>query len=190
MLAFLRRSSLRVLNQSSIPTLVKRIQKGGNDSTGPASLPAHNSQILLSFVSKHCPVLYKTHVGELTKAIADEKNPRLVEVCLQALSSVVQSDDKLAPSDKSVYLVNNYIDILRCDYSIDRRTNERLMQFVLESRPRHAKFAARLLAHAKNRAEVCRQVVEVRNWNICSSITADLDCSQSVQDSPKPIQSC
>jgi sister chromatid cohesion protein PDS5 len=169
---------------------VKRIQKGDNDSTSQASLSANNSQILLSFVSKHCPALYKTHIGELTKAIADEKNPRLVEVCLQALSSVVKWDDKLAPSDKSVYLVNSCIDVLRSDYPIDRRTNERLMQFVLESRPRHAKFAARLLAHAKNRVEICGQVVEVRNCNICSSIITDLDCSRSVQVCPKPIQSC
>jgi sister-chromatid-cohesion protein PDS5 len=93
----LRRSSLKFLNQSSIPALVKRVQKGG----GKATQAATNAQILLSFTSKHCPVLYKTHISELTKAIADEKNPRLVETCLQALSSMAKLDGRVAPSDKS-----------------------------------------------------------------------------------------
>lgn len=101
MSTFLRRSSLRIVNQSSIPTLVKRVQKDDGNSTSQAHLAANNAHILLSFTSKHCPALYKAHVGELTKAIADEKNPRLVEVCLQALSAVVRWDGKLASSDKS-----------------------------------------------------------------------------------------
>lgn len=97
MCMLLRRSSLKFLNQSSIPALVKRVQKGG----GKATQAATNAQILLSFTSKHCPVLYKTHISELTKAIADEKNPRLVETCLQALSSMAKLDSRVAPSDKS-----------------------------------------------------------------------------------------
>jgi sister chromatid cohesion protein PDS5 len=93
MATFLRRASLRIINQSSIPALIKRVHKGG-------SVSAQNAQLLLGFVSKHCPALYKSHVGELTKAIADEKNPTLVEVCLQAFSALVKWDDKLAPNDK------------------------------------------------------------------------------------------
>lgn len=100
MTAFLRRASLRIINQSSIPALIKRVQKGGDGMAKLGSVSAQNAQLLLGFVSKHCPALYKPHVGELTKAIADEKNPSLVEVCLQALSAVVKWDDKLAPSDK------------------------------------------------------------------------------------------
>lgn len=98
---FLRRASLRILNQSSIPTLVKRVQKGDGNATSQAHLVADNAQTLLTFTSKHYPAVYKSHVGELTKAIADEKNPRLVEVSLQALSAVVGWDNKLAPSDRS-----------------------------------------------------------------------------------------
>jgi sister-chromatid-cohesion protein PDS5 len=33
---------------------------------------------ILTSISKHCPVIYKAHLGELTKAIADERGPRLV----------------------------------------------------------------------------------------------------------------
>jgi sister-chromatid-cohesion protein PDS5 len=159
---FLRRSSLRILNQSSIPTLVKRVQKGDGSATSQAHLAANNAQILLSFTSKHCPALYKPHIGELTKAIADEKNPRLVEICLQALSSAVKWDSQLASNDKSgpVNLCMAILPPLTL-MSCNRKTNERIMRYVLESRPRHAKFAVRLLACSRNSDEVCTQIVEV-----------------------------
>lgn len=35
------------------------------------------------------------------------------------------------------------------------------MRYVLASNPRHAKFAARLLALSKNREEHCNEVLEV-----------------------------
>ncbi|KAI0047729.1 cohesin-associated protein Pds5 [Auriscalpium vulgare] len=139
----LRRASLRYINHSSIPTLVKRLQRG--DPTGDgygtsqAQLSANNAQAILTFVSKHCPALYKPHVGELTKAIAEERNPRLVEVGLQALAAVASWDEKLAPTDK--------------------RTAERVMRFVLDSNPRQAKFSARLLAKSKNAEDTCTDVV-------------------------------
>jgi len=96
MSVLLRRASLRIVNQSSIPTLVKRVQKGDGQSS------THNAQTILTYISKHCPALYKPHVGELAKAIADEKNDILVVLSLQALAAVVKWDDKLAPHDKSV----------------------------------------------------------------------------------------
>jgi sister-chromatid-cohesion protein PDS5 len=100
MLILLRRASLRIVNQSSIPTLVKRVQKGDGTKKNQAQSSAHHAQTILTYMSKHCPALYKPHVGELAKAIADEKNPTLVEVSLQALAAVVKWDDKLAPHDK------------------------------------------------------------------------------------------
>lgn len=98
-----RRSSLHIINQSSIPTLVKRVQKADHKSADRSS--AHHAHTILTYVSKHCPGLYKPHVGELVKAIADEKNPMLVEISLQALSAAVRWDEKLAPHDKSVLLI-------------------------------------------------------------------------------------
>ncbi|KAI0064905.1 cohesin-associated protein Pds5 [Artomyces pyxidatus] len=140
---FLRKASFRLINQSSIPTLVKRLQRGDpagdGYGTSQAQLSANNAQAVLTTVSKHCPALYKPHVGELTKAIADEKNPRLVELCLQALAAVAKWDERLAPTDK--------------------RTAERVMRFVLDSNHRHAKFSARLLAKSKNSDETCAEVV-------------------------------
>lgn len=102
MAALLRRSSPWLLNQSSIPTLIKRVQKGHGNSTSQSHETASYAQTLLTYISKHSPALYKPHISELTKAIADEKNTTLVEVCLRALAGVVKWDPKLAPTDKSV----------------------------------------------------------------------------------------
>ncbi|KAH9932198.1 armadillo-type protein [Fomitopsis serialis] len=143
MTIFLRRASLRLVNQSSVPTLIKRVQKGDSaDGVGSSQgdALAQNAQIWMNHIAKHGPAVYKSHVGELSKAIADEKNARLVEVCLQGLAAVSQFDKKLAPSDK--------------------RTLDRVMKFVMSSNARHAKFAARILAHCKDSEEACGTVVE------------------------------
>lgn len=131
MTVLLRRASLHILNQSSIPTLIKRVQKGseplssvaysqtqsqnnqsfsvwagGAEPEGRTQQAAHAAQTWMTFVSKHCPALYKAHIGEFSKAIADEKNARLVEVCLHALAAAAMWDPKIAPSDKCVWLVS------------------------------------------------------------------------------------
>ncbi|KAI0689173.1 armadillo-type protein [Cytidiella melzeri] len=138
MTTFTRRATLHVVNQSSIPTLLKRMQKGSEG--GVHAQVAQHAQLWLVYISKHNPAMYKLHVAELTKAIADEKSTDLVEVSLQALAGVAEWDEKLAPHDK--------------------RTLERLQRFTRESSYRHAKFAARLLACTKNHEEICARVVE------------------------------
>ncbi|KAI8986667.1 armadillo-type protein [Trametes punicea] len=167
----LRRATLHIVNPSSIPTFIKRVQKGFEPSAvaysqtqtqnlgqtfsmfvgagaqagstepeGRAQHAAYAAQLLLTYVSKHCPALYKAHIGEFAKAIADERNARLVEVCLHALAAAAAWDAKVAPTDK--------------------RTVERVMRFVMESNARHAKFAARLIACMRNSEELCGEVVE------------------------------
>ncbi|KAF8999085.1 armadillo-type protein [Cyathus striatus] len=133
----LRRASYRIVNQSSVPTLIKRMQKGS--TTSVAGEIATYAQRLLAFTSKHSPAVFKPHIGELTKAIADEKHVKLVEVCLQALAGVVRWDEKLAPSDK--------------------RTNERIARLALQSDVRQAKFAARFLGFSKNKEAACTEIV-------------------------------
>ena len=105
MTMFLRHASLRLINQSSVPTLIKRVQRGDSDDgigSSQADTLARNAQTWMNYIAKHGPAIYKAHVGELSKAIADEKNTRLVEVCLQALAAVSHLDKKLTPSDKYV----------------------------------------------------------------------------------------
>jgi sister-chromatid-cohesion protein PDS5 len=148
---FLRRASFRLINQSSVPSLLRYLQRG--DSTGDgygtsqAQLLANNAHAILTSISKHCPVIYKAHLGELTKAIADERNPRLVGVCLQALSALARWDKSFVPGDK--------------------RTTERLMQFALDSDHRRAKYSARLLATLQSNGSICTDVI--------NAISGDLD---------------
>ncbi|TFY68468.1 hypothetical protein EVG20_g3547 [Dentipellis fragilis] len=129
MSTFLRRASLRFINQSSVPQLVRRLQRDTGTEGDSAAM-------LLSFVAKHCPALFRSHVGELAKACsADARSghARQVEVCLQALAAVAAVDEKLTTSDK--------------------RMTERVLRFALDSDARHSKFAARLLARSKDSAK-------------------------------------
>lgn len=106
MSSFIRKASLRIINQSSIPILVKRIQQGDPEGSGQGTSfvqsIANHAQSLMKVVSKHSPIILKLHVGELIKAIHADKHPRLVEVCLQAIASISKYDPNLAPSDKCV----------------------------------------------------------------------------------------
>ncbi|KDQ22406.1 hypothetical protein PLEOSDRAFT_171792 [Pleurotus ostreatus PC15] len=136
----LKGASLRIFNQSSIPTFIKAIHKDNGKASMQTQTAAKHSQTLMAFISKHFPVLYKSHVTELSKAIANEKNEILVETCLQALAAIARCDDKLVPSDK--------------------RTVERITRYATGEHPRHAKFAARLLAFSKDRAANCSQVLD------------------------------
>lgn len=120
MTTLLRRASLRIVNQSSIPTLIKRVQKGvDGQAHAQAALYA---QTWLTCISKNHPALYQQHIGELSKAIADERNPSLVEVCLQALSAAAQSDKKLAPSDKYVSCSITYMTLNGYGFAIGERS--------------------------------------------------------------------
>ncbi|KIK94536.1 hypothetical protein PAXRUDRAFT_827895 [Paxillus rubicundulus Ve08.2h10] len=132
MTILLRRSTLRIINQSSIPTLIKKVQKSSPSSK--------HAQQFLAFISKHCPILYKAHVSELTKAIADEKNMVLVEVGMQALAAVVRADESLVV--------------------FDSRTLERVMRFALGESPKIAKSATRLLAFLKGHEDSCVEIIE------------------------------
>ncbi|KAJ7487778.1 armadillo-type protein [Mycena latifolia] len=135
----LRQASLRIVNQSSIPTLLKRLQKTNH-------LASENASKLLKFVSKHIPALYKSHVGELVKGVADEKHPLVVELSLQALAAVARWDEKVV--------------------TIEKRALERIKRLACEGTFRQAKFAARFLAFSKHKATVCTEVVEV----ICDAL--------------------
>ncbi|KAF8726601.1 hypothetical protein AX14_007667 [Amanita brunnescens Koide BX004] len=137
---FLRRASFRLINQSAIPSLIKRIQKAQGGSHSQSQTVAGHAQTLLAFISKHSPSLYKLHISELCKGLTDEKNQATVEVCLQALSAVARLDEELAPNES--------------------RTIERVVRYALQPDPRHAKFAARFLAFSRSKEDACAEVVE------------------------------
>lgn len=127
LILLLRRSSFLLLNQSSIPVLLRRISKGCTDATSNSSRSSPDqAHFLLKFISKHVPALYKAHLGELMKFLGEDKNAGIVETCLHALAGVFAWDKSLIPTDK--------------------RIRDRMMRFVLSSNWRHSKFAARILA--------------------------------------------
>ena len=104
MAVLLRRASLRLINQSSIPTLIKHIRNGDfieqPQSQSSAEMSAKNASIILTCISKYCPAMFRLHTPELVKSVAEEKHNQLVEVSLHALSALLQRDPSLKPTDK------------------------------------------------------------------------------------------
>jgi sister-chromatid-cohesion protein PDS5 len=103
MTVLLRRASLRLINQSSVPALIKHVRNGDFDeqsqSQSSADVTAKNASLILTCISKHCPAMFRSHVPELVKSVADEKHNQLVEVSLRALSALLQWDPSLTPTD-------------------------------------------------------------------------------------------
>jgi len=81
---------------------------GDGYGTSQAQILANSAQMILTSISKHCPILYNAHVGALTKAIADEKNVRLIRVCLQALAALAKCDGELLPEDKYDFIIYSH----------------------------------------------------------------------------------
>ncbi|KAL0958138.1 hypothetical protein HGRIS_000306 [Hohenbuehelia grisea] len=148
MTVVLYRASLRIVNQSTIPSLIRAVKKDQDrearrsslTGTSATKIAAGHARVLLTHVAKHCPALFKPHVGELSKVIASEKGAPLVEAGLQALAAVVRWDEKLNSGDKKL--------------------DERVTRYALDTNPRLAKFAGRYLAFSKNRKTTCKEVAE------------------------------
>ncbi|KAG7091856.1 hypothetical protein E1B28_008258 [Marasmius oreades] len=140
---FLRRASLRIVNRSSIPTLLKAVQHGKSSSKGrtvtKSLQAAKNAQLLLTWTSKYCAALYKSHVDELMTVIQENSNGTSVTVALQGLAEVTRRDQSVRPSEPEAL--------------------QKIREFALGSNRRHAKFAARFLALCDTRAE-CRWLAE------------------------------
>ncbi|KAK0446041.1 armadillo-type protein [Desarmillaria tabescens] len=134
----LRRVTYHVVNQSSVPTLLKRLENGRGRE---ASVTADHIHTLMRYISKYRPAIYKSHVSALVKAISDEEAPPLlVSSALQALSSVIRWDEDLAPKDS--------------------RTIDRITRYATGTGWKQAKFAARILASCARQSETCTEVVE------------------------------
>lgn len=112
-----------LINQSSIPGLIKRLQKPEGPNAGRV---AAISARYLDFIAKECAPMYKSHVDELVIIINDKRNDKLVEVGLQALAAVSKSNPGSGPTDK--------------------RPIERAIKVALTGTPRQAKFASRFIS--------------------------------------------
>ncbi|KIK70195.1 hypothetical protein GYMLUDRAFT_150761 [Collybiopsis luxurians FD-317 M1] len=140
MTSLLRRSSLHILNTSSIPTLLHRVQRAQGTAITKTNLAAKHASMLLMQIAKFCPALFKPHVEDLITVVEDAKNDTAVSVGLQALASVAKLDPVLIPMESST------VDIMR--------------SHVLGSNPRHSKFATRIFAFCEDKNETCAAIVE------------------------------
>ncbi|KAF9255405.1 hypothetical protein L218DRAFT_884207 [Marasmius fiardii PR-910] len=141
---FLRRASLRIVNTSSVPTLLKALQHGGKTTKArtitKSTQAANHAEVLLTWMSKYCPALFKVHVEELIGVIEENTNEKSVTVALQALAEATRHDRSVAPNEPE--------------------TLQRIRDFALGSNRRHAKFAARLLAFCEDKNELCVGLAE------------------------------
>lgn len=156
-----RKASLWIINTSSIPSLIKRIQRAPTqqqDDSNSSETEQFSSvaKVALTFVSKHCPTVYKPHVGEFAKALADEKNAQLGEVALQALAAV-----RWEGSERYGLRYTTYVSM--STMIPQRRMRDRIVKYALGANVRHAKFAGRLIGHMKDE-ELSLKVVNVRLW--------------------------
>jgi len=118
---FVRRSSLWIVNTSSVPTLLERISPSftpasqfqpQSQSQAQAIIDNDNARVvdisyrLLGFIAKHCPMIFESHVGMLTKMVSNDQDERSTEIALRALAAVTRVDEKAVPKDSYVPTAN------------------------------------------------------------------------------------
>ncbi|ORY30387.1 armadillo-type protein [Naematelia encephala] len=130
-------ASFNIVNHSSIPALLKVLQKAPVGEHGRASTAA--AARFLALMAKECPPMFKPHIAELVIVMGDKKNEKLSEVALQALAAVCKLDPEYAPDERKVV--------------------ERAIKIGLEGSPRQAKFAARFVANSKHK-EACAVFID------------------------------
>lgn len=102
MKSLLLRGALCIVNTSSIPTLLQRVQRGQGTAVTKTNLAARHAQVLLTHITKFCPALCKAHVDDLIATVEDGKNDMTIAVALQALAGVVRLDPVLLPMNEYV----------------------------------------------------------------------------------------
>jgi sister-chromatid-cohesion protein PDS5 len=127
MATFLRRSSLWIVNTSSIPTLLERISPSftpasqfqpQSQAQAQAAIENENTRVadisyrLLMFTARHCPMLFESHVGLLVKMVLDDKDERSTEIALRALAAVTRVDEKTVPKDSYVHVVKSAVSVI------------------------------------------------------------------------------
>ncbi|GAA5899792.1 sister chromatid cohesion factor PDS5 [Sporobolomyces salmoneus] len=143
--SFIRLSCYTTINRSSIPQLLKRlVPTAASTETEDLSASARRT---LEFVSKTRPILYKSHVAELTKIVmATEKdaNPDSSE---SAIGTALHALAKLKVVDGS--------------FAVDSKLSKRAVSLAKEAKTvDHAKYAATLIALDRTRTGTADDLVE------------------------------
>lgn len=158
--AFTRFACLTLVDRSSVPQLLKRLQQGaGGKTTGhdrEAAEFAQSARRVLVFVSKNRPALYKGHVAELSKLLADgvpgelENGEDTTEPPVDVCAVVLHALAKLKMAEPSV--------------AIDSKLSKKALQFAKEGNAMQGKQAATLLALDSGGPGVVGDLVEVRDF--------------------------
>ena len=141
----LRQHAYLLLNRSSVSTLLLRVRSpNGPDGEVLSKL----AQSVLGYISKHRPALYKSHVAELTKNLADGSAPELVTVALHAISRLAKTDRTFKP---------------------DKKVSERAKHFAREGTAKQAKYAATIVALDITRPGSADDLVDVSTFLVLMS---------------------
>uniref|UniRef100_A0A0W0GEX7 Cohesin-associated protein pds5 n=2 Tax=Moniliophthora roreri TaxID=221103 RepID=A0A0W0GEX7_MONRR len=165
---FLYKASLRAVNTSSVPTLLKAIQhpyqnqnRRSTNARTKSIQAAEHAKLILQWISKFCPALYKPHVERLVEVVKDEGEAEgeggMVEAGLQALAAVVRVDPTLAPHEKE--------------------TIARTRELALSGSWRHAKFATRFLAFCEDE----------ENEGVCGALAEEIAESLDLADESRLV---
>ncbi|KAK4687777.1 sister chromatid cohesion protein PDS5, partial [Tremellales sp. Uapishka_1] len=127
-------ASWMIINHSSIPPLIKRLQQSGGRTVDAAS---H----FLYLIGKEGAPMFRNHIDELLIVINDKRNQKMAEVAMQGLAAVCKVDRNCAPTD--------------------RKTLERAANMAVDGTPRQAKFGARFLAYSKDTDAPSELVTEI-----------------------------
>lgn len=114
---------------------------------------------LLRYVSKHRPVLLKTHIAELQKALSDKVNSLSVEAGIQCLAQASFGDSSLKLDRygfSSVCVTFSHTDIVY----LHSKTVNRAVKMCTGNNVTLAKYAARLLGQIKH-TDACEEVIQV-----------------------------
>ena len=124
LMVVVREHAFVLLNKSSIPPLLKRAQAGWDDVMGRCALE------VINYIAKKKPAMFRSHVAELTKSLADTNSPDLVAAALHALSRLAKADEQFNP-DKGLSL--------------------KMVKLAKGDHPKLAKYAATVVALDRNR---------------------------------------
>jgi sister-chromatid-cohesion protein PDS5 len=146
----LRAACLFIVNRSTIPTLIRKLQDSkdvgdvgmtpagdvGDETQGTilatsareAELSAarRDSEFLLRAVAKNCPKILTSHVPELVKALSADSNHTLAKESLRALAAVALNEPAAMP--------------------VERKAIERFSRYVRLGTMHEAKYAGRLIS--------------------------------------------
>ncbi|GAA5907023.1 hypothetical protein JCM8208_004491 [Rhodotorula glutinis] len=148
--AFIRLASYPLVNRSSIPQLLRRLTATTGDDVAQFAASAAR---ILEHVSKSRPVLFKAHVAELVKLLADQspadepvEGGTVASLVLHALACLKRADESVV---------------------VEAKLAKKAVAFASESKDeREAKHAATLVALDKGRPGALDDLVETLSDSI------------------------